>query len=188
MAIRSYQGVFPVIHSKAYIDPASEIIGKVSVGADSSVWPMVVVRGDVNVISIGKETNIQDGAVLHVTHASKFVPDGHSLHVADRVTVGHNATLHACRVGSNSLIGMGSVVLDGAVIESEVMLGAGSLVPMGKTLGGGYLWMGSPVQRIRPLKEKEREFLAYSASHYVKLAAEYAAQDVTGSRSSGCSN
>ncbi len=173
MTIRSYQGVFPDIHRKVYIDPASEVIGKVTIGADSSVWPMVVIRGDVNEISIGKETNIQDGAVLHVTHASDFVPGGQALHVGDRVTVGHNATLHACRVGSNSLIGMGSIVLDGAVIEPEVMLGAGALVPMGKTLEGGYLWIGSPAKRIRPLKAEEREFLAYSARHYIDLAAEY---------------
>lgn len=187
MTIRSYQGVFPTIHSKAYIDPASEIIGKVSIGADSSVWPMVVIRGDVNEISIGKETNIQDGAVLHVTHASEFVPGGHSLHIADRVTIGHNVTLHACKVGSNSLIGMGSVVLDGAVVEPEVMLGAGSLVPMGKTLDGGYLWMGSPARRVRPLKDNEREFLAYSARHYVKLAGEYLVQNGTeNSESKNC--
>lgn len=173
MSVRKYKNSQPQIAASAYVDEAAVIIGDVVIGEDSSVWPMAVARGDVNHIRIGNRTSIQDGSVLHVTHPHAAVPDGHPLLIGNEVTVGHNVTLHGCTIRDRCLIGMGSTVLDGAVIEEGVLLGAGSLVPPGKTLEGGYLWIGSPVKRARPLTEAERDWLGYSAAHYVRLKNSY---------------
>jgi carbonic anhydrase/acetyltransferase-like protein (isoleucine patch superfamily) len=167
--IRDFEKTTPVIHSSAYIDPTAMVIGNVEVGEDSSIWPMCVVRGDVNRIRIGERTNIQDGSVLHVTHDSDYKPGGAALIIGNDVTVGHQATLHACTVQDQCLIGMGSIVLDEAVIECGAMLGAGSLVNPGKHIEAGYLWLGRPARRVRELTEKEKAYLKYSASHYVRL-------------------
>ena len=169
MAIRTFETFTPAIADSAFIDDSAVVTGDVVIGADSSVWPMCSVRGDIHSIRIGERTNIQDGCILHVTHDSEFAPGGNSLTVGDDVTVGHNVVLHACVVEDLCLVGMGSVVLDGAVIRQGAMVGAGSLVPPGKDLDGGYLWLGSPVKRARELSEQERAFLAYSAAHYVEL-------------------
>lgn len=173
MAVRSFQDHNPVIADDSYVDPAATVIGRVSIGTQSSIWPAAVVRGDVHVITIGERTSIQDGAILHVSHASEYNIDGFPLIIGNDVTVGHQAVLHGCTVGNRCLIGIGSKVLDGAIIEDEVLLGAGSLVPPGKQLDGGYLWLGSPAKKIRPLTEKERAFLLYSAAHYVNLQRTY---------------
>lgn len=145
------------------------VTGNVAIGADSSVWPMCSIRGDIHTIRIGERTNIQDGSILHVTHDSEFAPGGNALTIGNDVTVGHNAVVHACTVEDLCLIGMGAVLLDGAVVQSEVMVGAGSLVPPKKVLESGWLWLGSPVKKIRELSEKEKAFLRYSAKHYVDL-------------------
>ena len=168
--IRPYQGKAPRIDPSAWIDPCALVIGDVEIGAHSSVWPMAVVRGDVHFIHIGTHTNIQDGSILHVSHDSRFQPGGAPLIIHDRVTVGHQVVLHGCEIHASCLIGIGSRVLDRAVIHAMTLLGAGSLVPPGRVLEGGYLWHGAPVQRIRPLTETEREYLDYSAHHYVRLA------------------
>ena len=131
---------------------------------------MTVIRGDIQAIRIGRDTNIQDGSVLHVTHDSPYSQGGKPLIVGDGVTVGHKVILHACTVGDHCLVGMGSIVLDGAVLEPQVMLGAASLVSSGKRLEGGYLWLGAPARRIRRLNERELAYLEYSAQHYVRLA------------------
>lgn len=171
MTIRNFEDYQPDIHESAYIDDKALVSGNVKIGQESSIWPMTVVRGDVNKIRIGKRSNIQDGAVLHVTHGSEFTTeDGFPLIIGDDITVGHSAVLHACTIHNRSLIGMGAIVLDGAVIEEEVIVGAGSLVPPNKQLESGYLWLGSPVKKARALTDKERSFLAYSAKHYVNLA------------------
>ncbi len=167
--IRSFENHTPQIAEDAWIDPSAVVIGDVVIGSNSSVWPLVVVRGDIHRIRIGERTNIQDGSVLHVTHDSRFVPGGHGVTVGNDVTVGHKVTLHGCEIGDYCLIGMGSIVLDGAVVRSHVMLGAGSLVPGGKELESGYLYMGAPVRQVRPLTPKEREFLEYSAGNYMRL-------------------
>jgi carbonic anhydrase/acetyltransferase-like protein (isoleucine patch superfamily) len=130
---------------------------------------MTVVRGDVHSITIGKGTNIQDVSILHVTHDGKFSPGGFPLVVGDYVTVGHRVILHACTVGNYCLIGMAATIMDGAVLGDKLIIGAGSLVPTGKELEGGYLYVGSPVKRVRELNDKELEFLEFSANHYVKL-------------------
>jgi len=159
----------PQIDETVFVDDSAVVTGNVSIGKDSSVWPCCSIRGDIHVISIGARTNIQDGSILHVTHDSEYAPGGFGLTVGDDVTVGHNVVLHACTVESLCLIGMGSVVLDGALVQSGAMVGAGSLVPPNKVLEGGYMWLGSPVKRVRPLTDKEKSFLKYSAQQYVKL-------------------
>ena len=169
MSIRCFEGHAPTIHATVYIDEQAMVGGRVTIGADSSVWPMCVIRGDINSIEIGERTNIQDGSVLHVTHDSEFAQGGMPLVVGSDVTVGHNVILHACTIEDLCLIGMGSVVLDGAVVRKGAMIGAGSLVPPNKELEGGYLYVGSPVKRVRELSEKERRFLKYSAEHYARL-------------------
>jgi len=174
MSIRPYQDISPAIASSAYVDEAAVVIGDVVIGDESSVWPMAVVRGDVNHIRIGALTNIQDGSVLHVTHAHPAAREGgYPLIIGNEVTVGHNVTLHGCTIGDRCLIGMGSIVLDGVVLEAEVLLGAGSLVPPNKVLEGGYLWLGNPAKKIRPLTDAERAWFAYSARHYARLAENY---------------
>jgi len=118
-------------------------------------------------------TNIQDNTVLHVTHDSKYCPGGLALEIGEAVTVGHNVCLHACTVGHHCLIGIGVIVLDGVDLQPYTLLGAGSLVPPGKVLEGGYLWYGNPAQKKRPLTEAEKEYFEYSANNYVKLAQQY---------------
>lgn len=172
--IRPYKNITPTIAASAYIDPAACVIGDVVIGDDSSVWPMVAIRGDVNVIRIGARTNIQDGSVLHVTHeGGPLSPDGNGLFVGNDVTVGHNVVLHACTVEDACLIGMGSVLLDGCVIKSGAMVGAGSVVSPGKVLEGGYLYLGTPARQARPLNQREIDNLMYSAQHYVNLKNDY---------------
>jgi len=172
MTIRKYKNITPNINESAYVDESAVVIGNVTIGEDTSVWPMSVIRGDVNSITIGARTNIQDGSVLHESHTSEF-STGYPLVIGDDVTVGHKALLHACNVGNMCLIGMSATVMDGAVLGDQVIVGAGSLVPPGKQLDSGYLYVGSPVKRIRELNEKELSFLEYSAKHYAKLKEEY---------------
>ena len=169
MTIRNFEQFTPDIDPSAFVDEAAVVTGNVVIGAGSSVWPMCSIRGDIHTIRIGERTNIQDGSILHVTHDSEFAPGGNPLSIGNDVTVGHNAVVHACTVGDLCLVGMGAVLLDGAVVENEVMIGAGSLVPPNKVLDSGYLWLGSPVKKVRALTEKEKAFLRYSARHYVEL-------------------
>lgn len=167
--IRDFGDLRPALHSTAWVDETALVVGDVHIGADSSIWPMCVLRGDIHQIVIGVHSNIQDGSVLHVTHDSRFAPGGHALTVGDEVTVGHKVILHGCTIENRCLIGMGSIVMDGAVIESGAMLAAGSLVSPGKRLDGGYLWRGSPARRVRPLSTEETEYLEYSALQYARL-------------------
>ncbi|WP_420993748.1 gamma carbonic anhydrase family protein [Cupriavidus sp. 30B13] len=176
MSIRSFQGKAPQFGERVFVDASAVLIGDIEIGADSSVWPMVTIRGDMHRIRIGARTSVQDGSVLHITHAGPFNPDGFPLTIGDDVTIGHKALLHGCTVGSRILVGMGAIVMDGAVIEDEVILGAGSLVPPGKVLAGGHLYVGSPARRARALTEKERGFFRYTAGNYVKLKDQYLAQ------------
>ena len=174
-AIRSYQDLSPTIGERVMIDPSSVVIGDVRMAEDVGIWPLVVIRGDVNYVSIGQRTNIQDGSVLHVTHKSTYNPEGNPLIIGDDVTVGHKVMLHGCTIGNRVLVGMGSILLDGVVVEDNVMIGAGSLVPQNKRLESGFLYVGSPVKQIRPLKEEEIAGLEYSANNYVKWKDEYLA-------------
>jgi carbonic anhydrase/acetyltransferase-like protein (isoleucine patch superfamily) len=155
------------------IDPTAVVMGDVHLGDDSSVWPHAAMRGDVQIIRIGARTNIQDGAVLHVTHAGPYNPSGYPLSIGDDVTIGHRALLHGCTVGNRVLVGMGAIVMDAVTVENEVMIAAGALVTPGKRLRGGFLYAGSPAREIRPLTEQEVKFLPYSAAGYVDLKDRY---------------
>lgn len=172
-ALRKYQNTYPKVSPSAYIDEACVLVGDITIDDDASIWPLVAARGDVNSIFIGKRTNVQDGSVLHVTRKSSKNPEGIPLIIGDDVTVGHKALLHACTIGDRVLVGMGAIVLDGAVIESDVMLGAGALVPPGKTLTSGFLYIGSPAKQARLLTDDEVNFLKLSADNYVILKNEY---------------
>ena len=172
--IRSFEEYIPQLADSVFVDDSAVVTGNVTVGEDSSIWPCCSVRGDIHSISIGARSNIQDGSILHVTHDSEYAPVGNKLTVGDDVTVGHNVVLHACTIEDLCLIGMGSIVLDGAVVQSGAMVGAGSLVPPNKVLEGGYMWLGSPVKKVRELTDKEKAFLEYSAQHYVKLKNRHA--------------
>ncbi|MCG9731968.1 gamma carbonic anhydrase family protein [Shewanella sp. Isolate13] len=172
-SLRSYKGIVPELKSNVYIDQDCVLVGDITLDDDSSVWPLVAARGDVNSIYIGKRSNIQDGTVLHVTRKSAALPEGHPLIIGDDVTVGHKAMLHGCKVGNRILVGMGAIILDGAILEDDVILGAGSLVPPGKVLKSGYLYVGSPAKQARPLTETEIAFLPQSADNYVRLKNEY---------------
>ncbi len=173
MNIRNYQQHSPKIGDAVYIDAQACVIGDVIIAADSSVWPMTVIRGDVNAIRIGERCNIQDNSVLHVTHDGPYVPGGFSLSLGNDVTIGHRVTLHGCSLHDFCLIGMGATVMDGAIVESDVIVGAGSLVTPNKTLNSGFLYTGSPARQIRPLTADEIESLRYSAQHYVRLKNNY---------------
>ncbi|EKY3091019.1 gamma carbonic anhydrase family protein [Cronobacter dublinensis] len=175
--LRPYKNTFPQTGQRVMVDSSSVVIGDVRMADDVGVWSLVVIRGDVNYVCVGARTNIQDGSVLHVTHKSSYNPQGNPLLIGEDVTVGHKVMLHGCTIGNRVLVGMGSIVLDGAIIEDDVMIGAGSLVPQNKRLESGYLYLGSPVKQIRPLKEAEREGLRYSANNYVKWKDEYLAQE-----------
>nr|WP_086937750.1 gamma carbonic anhydrase family protein [Thaumasiovibrio occultus] len=170
---RSYKNHFPVLGKDVYVDASAILVGDITLGQDASVWPLVAARGDVNTITIGQRTNIQDGSILHVSRTSDKNPTGHPLLIGDDVTVGHKAMLHGCTIGNRILVGMGAIVLDGAVIEDDVMLGAGSLVPPGKRLASGFLYVGSPAKQARPLSDDEIAFLRQSADNYVRLKNDY---------------
>lgn len=173
MAIYSFRGMTPTLGARVMIAREGVVLGHVTLGSDVSVWPGAVIRGDMHVISVGDRTSVQDGAVLHITHASAYNPDGYPLTIGNDVTIGHQACLHGCTLGDEILVGIGATVLDGAVVESQVIIAAGSLVPPGKRLASGYLYKGSPVQQARPLTDKEKAYFKYTAANYVKLKDEY---------------
>ncbi|WP_165090259.1 gamma carbonic anhydrase family protein [Neisseria yangbaofengii] len=173
MPIRPYTYHTPDIHETCFVDDTAVVIGRVSLAEQVNVWPLVVMRGDVNHIRIGARTNIQDGSVLHVTGVREQKPKGSPLIIGEDVTIGHKVILHGCTVGNRVLVGMGAIVLDDAVIDDEVMIGAGGVVPPGKHLQSGFLYLGSPARQIRALTDEEKMFLKQSAVNYVNLAQEY---------------
>lgn len=174
MNIRRYLDHVPTLGERAYVDPAAVVIGDVVLGDDVSVWPGCVVRGDVNFIRIGARTNVQDGTVIHVSHDGPHARlGGFATVIGQDVTIGHKAIIHACRIGDAALIGMGAIVLDGAVVEPRGFVGAGALVAPGKVVGAGELWLGNPARRVRMLSEAELDGLIYSAQHYVRLKDRY---------------
>jgi len=168
--IRSYRGRTPQIPASAYIDPDAVIIGDVTIGELSSVWPGVVIRGDVNWIRIGARTNIQDGSVLHV------MKDTHPLVLGDAVTIGHGVILHGCTIESNVLIGMGSILLNGAKIGSGSIVAAGTLVPEGAVVPPGSLFMGHPGKLRRALTPEDQASIEAYAARYIQYAATYKAE------------
>ncbi len=171
--LRLFQGKAPRLGQRVYIDPAATVIGDVQLGDDVSVWPGAVIRGDMHTITLGDRTNVQDNAVLHITHASDYNPGGWPLTIGDDVVIGHSAVVHGCTIGNRVLVGIGAIVNDGAVVEEEVIIGAGCLVPPGKTLESGFVYVGNPCRQLRPVTDDERRFFTYSPANYVKLKNQY---------------
>ncbi|MCF2947156.1 gamma carbonic anhydrase family protein [Paraglaciecola aquimarina] len=176
MTIRQYKNTSPKIGNDTYIDKSAVLVGDVTCADDVSIWPLVAARGDVNYINIGARTNVQDGTVLHVTRTSENNPKGFPLIIGEDVTVGHKCMLHGCTLGDRILVGMGAIIMDGVIVEDDVFIGGGTLVPPNKTLKSGYLYVGNPAKQARPLKEEEIQFLKQSAVNYIKLKDEYLAE------------
>jgi carbonic anhydrase/acetyltransferase-like protein (isoleucine patch superfamily) len=171
--LRSFRGVSPLLGQRVYVSDLALVLGDVHVGDDSSIWPFAAIRGDMHRIRIGCRTSVQDGSVLHITHAGPFNPHGYPLTIGDDVTIGHGAILHGCTVGNRVLVGMGATLLDGVTVADEVVIAAGALVTPGKVLESGKLYAGSPAKILRELSERERNFFTYSANNYVRLKDEY---------------
>jgi carbonic anhydrase/acetyltransferase-like protein (isoleucine patch superfamily) len=171
--VQCFKNYFPDIAENVYIHQTASVIGDVKVGSDSSIWPGAVIRGDVNCIRIGVGTNIQDLSVLHVNHKSSEDPTGAPLLIGNHVTIGHTVILHGCTIEDECLIGMGSIIMDKTVVQKHVLLAAGSLVPEGKVLESGYLYVGRPAKRVRPLTNEEIAHLSASANHYIVLKNDY---------------
>lgn len=176
-SLRSFEQHSPQIAPRVFVDKSAVVIGDVCIGEDSSIWPLVLIRGDMHSINIGQRSSIQDGAVLHITHAGPFNEDGWPLHIGDDCTVAHAVTLHGCTLGNRVLVGMGAIVMDGAIVEDDVVIAAGALVPPGKQLESGYLYVGSPVKQARKLSEKEMNYFTYSSHNYRKLKDRFIADD-----------
>lgn len=174
--LRSFKNISPTLGQNYYVDSSAVVIGDVTIGDDVSIWPLVVIRGDVNSISIGDRSNIQDGSVLHVTHKNKVNPNGYPLVIGSDVTVGHKVMLHGCNLGNRILVGMGAIIMDNVVVEDDVFIGAGTLVPPNKVLKSGYLYVGNPMKQARKLSDEEFAFLKKSAANYVKFKNEYLAE------------
>lgn len=177
MTLRSYKGHLPKVCINTYVDESAVLIGDISIGHDSSIWPLVAARGDVNYIKIGDRTNVQDGAILHVTRPTPDNSAGYPLIIGNDVTIGHQAMLHGCHLGNRILVGMSAIIMDNVTVEDDVIIGGGSLVPPGKTLKSGFLYVGSPVKQARALTQDEIDFLLVSADNYVKLKDEYLLED-----------
>ncbi len=173
MPIESYQTLHPKLGEGVFLHASATVIGDVELGDEVSVWPGVVIRGDVNAIRIGARSNIQDNAVLHVSHRRATDPEGSPLSIGRDVTVGHAVILHGCAIGDECLIGMGSLVMDKAVVQPRVLVAAGSLVPEGQVLESGWLYLGRPARAVRRLTPEELDYFAYQAGNYARLAREY---------------
>jgi carbonic anhydrase/acetyltransferase-like protein (isoleucine patch superfamily) len=168
-SLRPFAGHTPRLGERVLIDPSAVVLGEVELGDDVSVWPGAIIRGDMHWIRVGARTSVQDGCVLHITHASDYNPGGWPLAIGSEVTIGHNATLHGCTLGDRILVGMGAIVMDGAVVGNDVVIAAGALVPPGKTLESGYLYAGAPAKQRRALTASEMSYFSYSAANYVRL-------------------
>ncbi len=173
MAIRTFSGNCPNIHESVFVDESAVIIGDVQIAEHVSVWPCAVIRGDVQKITIGGYSNIQDNSTLHVTHDSQYALGGNALRIGRYVTIAHGAVVHGCTIGNEVLIGMNATVLDKAHIEDQVIVGAGAVVSPDKTLESGYLYLGAPAKKIRKLHESEKTYLRYIAANYTKLKDQY---------------
>lgn len=167
MPIIEYRGRLPRLGQRVFVAPTAYLSGDVEVGDDVSFWFHTVARGDVNFIRIGEGTNVQDGAVLHVSHET------HPLVIGKRVVIGHGAVVHGCTIEDEALIGIGATILDGAVVERGAQVGAGALVAPGKRIPAGTLVLGAPARRVRDLTAEEREAIRDNARRYMSLKDEY---------------
>ena len=167
--LQAFRGHRPQLEPGAYVHPAAVVIGDVIIGAESSVWPNVTLRGDDGPIRIGKQTSIQDGSTIHCTEGWS------STIVGDRVTVGHNVILHGCTIHDACLIGMGSIIMDNAIVESGAIVGAGAVVPPNKVVPAGMLVVGNPFRVVRPCGDKDAQMIEIGWREYVERAEQYLA-------------
>lgn len=168
-----YQGIMPKIASDAWIASSAVVIGDVQIGAESSIWHHVTIRGDINSIRIGARTNIQDGSVVHVQRASLNADGGGHVTIGDDITIGHMALIHACELQDKSFVGMKAMVMDGAVIESHGMLAAGAVLTPDKIIRSRELWMGTPAKFVRHLTDDDLHRMAENTAEYVQLSKTY---------------
>lgn len=168
MTLFSFQDISPTLADRVFVSSQSSVIGHVTLGHDTSVWPFASIRGDLLPIEIGCGTNIQDHACLHTTAPNALSPKGHALRIGQHVTIGHHATLHGCQIDDFVLIGIGAIVLDGVYIPEDVMVAAGCVVPPGKNLESGYIYVGNPARKHRALSETEKEHIRHNARSYIK--------------------
>lgn len=166
--ISSYNNILPTIAPDAYIASSAVVIGDVHIGAESSVWHHVLIRGDVNYIRIGARTNIQDGCVVHVSRTT-----GGQTIIGNDITIGHMALIHACTIHDNAFVGMKACVMDGAIIESHGMLAAGALLTPGKIIKSRELWMGSPAKFVRVMDDSDIAKMAENAVEYRNVSRKY---------------
>jgi len=166
--LRPFRGRLPAVHPTAFVDGSAQVIGDVEIGAESSVWMNVVIRGDVNTIRIGARSNVQDGTVVHVMH------DTWPTRIGDDVTIGHAAVVHGCTIGDRVLVGMGAIVLNGAVIGEDTIVAAGTLVPERMHVPARSLVMGRPAAVRRPLRDDEVASILEYAGNYVRYKRDYA--------------
>jgi len=164
--IRRFRHHIPKIHTTAYVAPGADVIGRVTIGKDASIWFGCVLRGDVNRIVIGEGTNIQDGSILHVD-------DNHLCLISHHVHVGHHVNLHGCTVETGALIGIGAIVLSGAHVGSGAIIGAGSVVLEGMTIPPGVLAVGAPARVVRKITVKDRTYIKWWVKKYIELAKAY---------------
>lgn len=165
--IQAYKNYYPTIHKDAFIHETAVIIGEVFIDEGSSIWPHAVLRGDMGMIKVGKNTSIQDGSVLHATKGfSETI-------IGDNITIGHRVILHGCSVANNCLIGMGSIILDNAIINEWSFIGASSLILSNKTMPSYSFIHGTPAQVIRAIADKEKQIIAMSSLSYQQLANDY---------------
>jgi carbonic anhydrase/acetyltransferase-like protein (isoleucine patch superfamily) len=174
MAIRAYRDVSPTLGSGAWVDPAALVIGDVVLGTDVSIWPFVLVRGDVNRIRIGDRSNVQDGSIIHVSRPYPGNDAGWASILGEDVVIGHKVALHGCSIADRVLVGIGAIELDGVEVASDVIVGAGSVVTPGRQLESGYLYVGNPARRARELRPEEIARIPKMARDYVLLKNEYA--------------
>jgi carbonic anhydrase/acetyltransferase-like protein (isoleucine patch superfamily) len=165
--LRPYRGRVPLVHATAFVDVSAQVIGDVEIGPDSSIWMNVVVRGDVNTIRIGARSNVQDGTVVHVMHAT------HPTRIGDDVTIGHAAIVHGCTIGNRVLIGMGAILLNGVEVGDDAIVAAGSIVPEGTVIPPRSLVMGSPGRVRRTLDEAQVASILEYAANYVRYKEDY---------------
>ena len=165
--IISFRGHTPEISNSAFIAPTASIIGDVKIGAGSGIWYNCVLRGDMNEIRIGENSNVQDGTIIHVASL------GQGTYIGSRVSIGHLALIHACTIEDGAMIGMQATVMDGALIEAGALVAAGSLVPPGKRVLKGQMWAGTPAKYIRDVRQSDQVMIGYIWPMYRDLAGEY---------------
>ena len=173
--ILKYKNTFPKIDKTVFVAEGVVIVGDVIIEEKSSIWFNSVIRADVNYIRIGKKCNIQDGTVIHVSSYgfSAKGEKGSPTIISDNVTIGHNATIHACEIGKNALIGMGSVILDQSKIEDFAFIAAGAIVPPGSKVGTRELWAGNPARFVRKISDTEERLLINTPDVYYNLSQEF---------------